>query len=84
MASAERQMPVHVEAALQGGGRQYNLSEQTAVDGDKLRPAGICGNFRNLGSVLSANRFCTKFAWNSGDRHVFYPLVHDIHIPARD
>jgi hypothetical protein len=48
-ATPERQMPVHVEAAYKDCSGQHNFSEETAVGGDELRPACICGYFPNLG-----------------------------------
>src|SRR5262249_11106939 len=41
--------------SLQGRRGQHNLSEEAAVAGDQLRPACICGYFRNLSALLQSN-----------------------------
>jgi hypothetical protein len=55
MTNGARQMTAHVEAAYKGCGREYKLSEKTAVGGDQLRRTRVCGYFRNLRHILQSN-----------------------------
>jgi hypothetical protein len=84
MANTERQMPEHIGAAYRDAVDNLIFLKRQQWVATKLRFARICGYFRNLSSVLSANRFCTKFAWHYRNRRFLYPLVHDVLIPERD